>query len=57
LSCAFSGFSRQARALGYRVALIPTPYGHSWLGVRATLGPALLTVANREAAEGVFQGS
>jgi len=25
--------------------------------VRATLGPALLTVANREAAEGVFQGS
>ena len=53
----YQQFSRQARALGYRVALIPTPYGHSWLGVRATLGPALLTVANREAAEGVFQGS
>lgn len=47
-------FGAQARTLGYLVDQIPTPYGHSWLGVRATIGPALRAVADREAAEGIF---
>jgi len=47
-------FGSQAQGLGYQVAQIATPYGHSWLGVRATLGPALRAVAHREVTEGVF---
>jgi hypothetical protein len=47
-------FSTQARWLGYLVDQIATPYGHSWLGVRASIGPALRAVADREVAEGVF---
>ena len=50
-------FGSQARALRYLVDQIPTPYGHSWLGVRATIGPALRAIADREAAEGVFAHS
>jgi hypothetical protein len=50
-------FGSQAQALGYLVDQIPTPYGHSWLGVRVTIGPALRAIADREAAEGVFAAS
>ena len=50
-------FGSQARALGYHVDQIATPYGHSWLGVRATVGRALRVIADREVAEGVFAAS
>jgi hypothetical protein len=50
-------FGNQARTLGYLVDQIPTPYGHSWLAVRSTIGPALRAVADREAAEGIFATS
>jgi Putative esterase len=50
-------FGGQARALGYLVAQIPTQYGHSWLAVRVTIGPALRAVADREVTEGVFAAS
>jgi len=50
-------FGSQAQALGYRVDQIPTPYGHSWLAVRAILGTALRAVADREWTEGIFTRS
>jgi len=50
-------FVAQARMLGYLVEQIPTPYGHSWLAVRVTIGPALRGVADREVTEGVFAAS
>ena len=53
----YDQFATKARELGYLVDQIPTPYGHSWLAVRTTIGPALRAVADREAAEGVFATS
>ena len=47
-------FGAQAEGLGYLVEQIPTPFGHSWLAVRATIGAALRVVADRQIAEGVF---
>ena len=52
-----NAFSALLRTEGYRVVVIGTPYGHSWNGVRATLGAALVEISRRVAAtSGVVAG-
>lgn len=49
-----TAFTALGRRLGFRVATVVSPLGHSWAGVRATMPSALYAVAEREVVEGVF---